>query len=124
MSWYQAAAYCNWLSKQAGLPPEQWCYLPDENDQFGPGMKVADDFLNRNGFRLPTEAEWEYAVRAGTETIRFFGSDVNMLQHYGWYKTTSDISTQSVGMLKPNELGLFDVYGNVWEWCSDFFTGN
>ncbi len=117
VSWYRAAEYCNWLSEQAGFPESEWCYIPDENYEYGPGMTVPDDFLKRKGFRLPTEAEWEYAARAGTETVRFFGSDVRMVSYYGWNKNTSNISTHSVGMLKPNELGLFDVYGNVWEWC-------
>lgn len=117
VSWYRAAEYCNWLSEQAGYPEDQWCYVPGEDGKYGPGLKVPEDFLDRKGFRLPTEAEWEFAARGGTETERFFGRDVNKISYYGWHKGNSNISTQTVGTLKPNELGLFDVYGNVWEWC-------
>lgn len=117
VSWYRAAEYCNWLSQQAGLPEEQWCYIPDANGNYGPGMSVPDDFLDRIGYRLPTESEWEYAARAETETERFFGRDLAMYVYYGWSKRNSNISTHTVGELKPNEFGLFDVYGNVWEWC-------
>lgn len=117
VSWYRAAEYCNWLSKQAGLPKEEWCYLPHPEKGYSSGMTVPENFLERAGFRLPTEAEWEFATRAGSQTPLFFGRDANRVSHYGWHKYNSGISTHSVGSLKPNELGLFDVYGNVWEWC-------
>jgi formylglycine-generating enzyme required for sulfatase activity len=66
--WYSAAHYCNWFSEQEGLPKDQWCYLPNEAGAFAEGMTIPADVLERTGFRLPTEAEWEYACRAGAVT--------------------------------------------------------
>jgi hypothetical protein len=67
-TWYFAAEYCNWLSEQEGLPKDQWCYLPNESGAYAEGMVIPADVLQRNGYRLPTEAEWEYACRSGTVT--------------------------------------------------------
>lgn len=130
VTWYEAAMYCNWLSKQEGLPPSQWVY-PSSLEEIKSGMQLPDDYLRRTGYRLPTEAEWEYAARAGSTTARFYGISESFLKEYAWYSKNppkrrndpvdpSDPQrTWPVGQLKPNDLGLFDVYGNVWEWTQD-----
>jgi hypothetical protein len=114
VSWYDAAAYCNWLSRKEGLEP---CYEEDAN---GTVTRLAPDYLRRTGYRLPTGAEWEYACRARAVTARHYGETEELLKEYAWYsKTTNDEGVQAGGLLKPNDLGLFDMYGNAYEWCQE-----
>jgi formylglycine-generating enzyme required for sulfatase activity len=120
MSWFQAAAYCNWLSRQEGIPEDQWCYLPNEDGEYAAGMRVRPNFLSLSGYRLPTEAEWEFACRAGAVTRRCYGQSDDLLAKYAWYAENShDRQMLQPGNLKPNDLGLFDLYGNASEWCQD-----
>jgi formylglycine-generating enzyme required for sulfatase activity len=114
----RAAAYCNWLSQKEGIPDDQWCYVEDpENARV---LTEAENCLTRTGYRLPTEAEWEYACRAGTTTARFFGHTAELLPHYAWCPANSPLGRKHpVGRKKPNDAGLFDVYGNADEICHD-----
>jgi formylglycine-generating enzyme required for sulfatase activity len=77
-----------------------------------------------NKYRLPTEAEWEYAARADTKSTYCFSSDIKTLSQYAWYRKNSEGKTHPIGQLKPNAWGLYDVHGNVHEWCQDWFDRN
>ncbi|HWE40648.1 MAG TPA: SUMF1/EgtB/PvdO family nonheme iron enzyme [Isosphaeraceae bacterium] len=115
ITWYQAARYCNWLSERAGIPRDQWCY-PEPVE---PGMVVPADAIDRAGYRLPTEPEWEYACRAGTLTLRPFGQTNELLSRYAWTHLNAGELAHPVARLLPNEFGLFDMLGNTWEWCHE-----
>jgi len=119
MTWYEAAWYCNWLSGQEGIPEDQWCYVPNKEDKYAVGMKAKDKFWELTGYRLPTESEWEYACRAHSVTRCYYGLSLPLLLNYAWYRSNSEGHTWSVASLKPNDFGLFDMYGNAREWCYD-----
>jgi len=116
ISWFQAAAYCNWLSESEGIDEAQWCY-----EIRGGATKLKDKYLSLTGYRLPTEAEMEYATRAGASTRRFYGERETLLPKYAWYSKNSQYRLWPVGILKPNDLGLFDVQGNVHTWCQESY---
>jgi formylglycine-generating enzyme required for sulfatase activity len=116
-SWHQAAAYCNWLSKQEGIGEGLWCYEIKD----GEVTKLKANYLSLTGYRLPTEAEVEYATRAGAVTSRYYGETEELLPKYAWYVKNAQEKTWPVGGLKPNDLGLFDVQGNVYTWCQERF---
>ncbi|HVK16473.1 MAG TPA: SUMF1/EgtB/PvdO family nonheme iron enzyme [Fimbriiglobus sp.] len=117
VTWFAAAQYCRWLSEREGIPEDQRCY--PRIDEIKDGVRLPDDVLSRTGYRLPTEAEWEYACRAGTVTSRPYGGGDDLLEHYGWYARNARGRAGRVGSLKPNDLGMFDMLGNAWEWCHD-----
>ncbi|MCO8122379.1 bifunctional serine/threonine-protein kinase/formylglycine-generating enzyme family protein [Stieleria sp. TO1_6] len=117
VDWVQSAMYCRWLSEQEGIAEDQMCFPP--LDEINVNMQLPDDLLQRTGYRLPTEGEWECVCRAGTTTIRFFGCCEKSINEYGWHIANSNDFAYRVGLLKPNDYGLFDVYGNAWEWCID-----
>ena len=115
VSWSLATRYCNWLSQREGIPSDQWCYSED-------GTHAKKDFVHLTGYRLPTEAEWEYSCRAGSTTPRFFGEEENWVQYYACMAANSAGYAAPVGSFMPNAFGVFDMYGNVEEWCHDPFT--
>ncbi|NOQ73897.1 MAG: SUMF1/EgtB/PvdO family nonheme iron enzyme [Crocinitomix sp.] len=107
VSWIEAVIFCNRLSDSL---EKVKCYTIDlETEKITLNSKT-------NGFRLPTEAEWQYACQAGTKKIRY-----GELSQIAWHKKNSFNQTQEVGLKKPNEWGLYDMLGNVWEWCSDIY---
>lgn len=107
VSWKDSIVFCNLLSLSVGL---NQCYKIDlETEEIKFDSKA-------NGFRLPTEAEWEFACKAGTNEIRY--GEIDMIS---WYKKNSEGKTQAIGTKEPNAFGLYDMLGNVWEWCSDIY---
>ena len=119
VSWFDAIRYCRWLSEQEHIPEDQMCYPPI--DQIQEKMELPSDILRRTGYRLPTELEWQFACRAGTTTEWPHGDMASLLGEYAWYSVSLGGKRQmsQVGQLKPNEFGLFDMLGNVYEWALD-----
>ena len=100
VSWYDAAAYCNWLSEQEGIPKDEWCYVPNENGEYAAGMKVVPDFQHRLGYRLPTAEEWEYACRAGGVTRWSIGEAEELVAKYAWCVVNSSSRSHPVATLR------------------------
>ncbi|MBW7995837.1 MAG: formylglycine-generating enzyme family protein [Candidatus Glassbacteria bacterium] len=107
VTWFQAADFCNGLSELMRL---ERCYYQDYTCDYG-----------KNGFRLPTESEWEYAARGGTTAEYSFGSSESGLSRAGWYISNSENKPRTVARKQENPYGLFDMHGNVFEWCQDYF---
>lgn len=109
--WASAVRFCNSRSKAEGLTP---CYNED----------TGECNFEANGYRLPTEAEWEYAARAGNDADWCFGGDQRKLGDYGWFKDNSENKTHDVAQKKANAWGIYDMYGNVAEWTNDIYDEN
>ena len=120
VSWYDAACYCRWVSEQERIASEQMCFPPI--DQIHEGMTLYPDYLTRKGYRLPTEPEWEYFCRDGSVLNPPFGREERWMRYYVWSVLNSQGHSWPVGRLKPNTLGMFDLLGNVFEWCEGFPT--
>ncbi|PHY02939.1 MAG: hypothetical protein CK530_03915 [Planctomycetaceae bacterium] len=123
IDWHRATAYCNHLSEKEGISPEQWCYEKSAHAD-GTTMLSKKNMLSLTGYRLPTEAECEYATRAGAVTTHSFGESPELLDRYAWFALNSEGVTWPMGQLKPNDLGLFDTTGNVLEWSQNIYLPN
>lgn len=110
ISWLDAVNFCNELSKQEGYQP---CYRKK--------FWRWHCHWEADGYRLPTEAEWEYACRAGTKSVYSFGNTSEKLDHYAWHTGNSN-DLQPVAGKQPNLWGLYDMHGNTWEWCWDWYA--
>ena len=118
VTWFGAVHYCNWLSEKNGL---ELVYTIDS--------ATVEADLSKNGYRLPTEEEWEYAAKGGQESLGYEYSGSDTCENVAWYSNNTfdlhyghvDFGIHQGGLKQANELGLYDMSGNAWEWCGDLF---
>jgi serine/threonine protein kinase/formylglycine-generating enzyme required for sulfatase activity len=113
LTWHEVAMYCNQMNAREGIPASEYCYIIDEATG---ELRLAENYLDRTGYRMPTEAEWEFAARGGNPSARHYGTDDAALQHFTWSVDNSNDLLHPVGQKLPNQFGLFDMLGNANEW--------
>ena len=118
VSWVNAIKFCNWMSTTYGYEKVYDLVIDSA------GTKINSVNWEADGFRLPTEAEWEYVAKSGSKSTGQIYAGSNDPKEVAWFSQNSDNKPHAVGQLKANELGVYDIMGNAWEWCWDFYAEN